>query len=174
MNERDTNSLGRQLLRVESLVEALEKLGNPVARATAQELMKTLLSLHRDGLARMLEMLSATADGAATVAEMGRDPLVGNLLLLHGLHPVDVETRVRQALDRVRPMIRGHGGELEMVAVAQDRARLRLLGNCSLSAEALAHALEEAFMSVAPDVQAIEVEDPARPPVGQMPLPLVG
>jgi Fe-S cluster biogenesis protein NfuA len=173
MNERDTTSLDRQMRRVEELVETLEKLGNPVARATSQELMTTLLALHRNGLERMLEIASSSADGAATTAALGSDKLVGNLLLLHGLHPVDVETRARQALDQVRPMVRGHGGELEMVAVAANRVRVRLLGNCSLSAEALEHALEEAFNSVAPDVQAIEVEDAARPPVGMMALPLV-
>jgi Fe-S cluster biogenesis protein NfuA len=173
MNERDTTSLDRQMRRVEELVETLEELGNPVARATAQELLKTLLALHRSGLERMLEILSSTVDGAATAATLGRDPLVGNLLLLHGLHPVDVETRVRQALEQVRPMVRGYGGELELVAIAQNRARIRLLGSCSLSAEALEHAVEEAFLTVAPDVHVIEVEDPARPPVGLMPLPLV-
>jgi Fe-S cluster biogenesis protein NfuA len=86
---------------------------------------------------------------------------------------VNVETRVQEALEQVRPMIRGHGGELEIVAIAGNRARVRLVGNCSLSAEALEHLLEEVFSEVAPDVHVIEVEDAARPPVGKMPLPIV-
>ena len=34
-----------------------------------------------------------------------------HLLLLHGLHPVPVEERVRGALDEVRPYLESHGGE---------------------------------------------------------------
>jgi Fe-S cluster biogenesis protein NfuA len=173
MSEREPNSLDKQMRRVEELVGTLEKLGNPVARATAQELMKTLLALHRDGLERMLEILRLTESGSATALAMGQDQLVGSLLLLHGLHPVDVETRVRQALEQVGPMIRGHGGDLEIVAVAQGLVRVRMIGNCSLPAEALEHALEEAFANTCPDVQVIEVEDATRKPVGQMPLPVV-
>ncbi len=171
MNE--PTSLDRQMRRIEELIDTLEKLGNPVARAASQELMKTLLTLHRNGLERMLKILSETDGGAVTVAAMGRDSLVGDLLILHGLHPVNVETRVREAIDRVRPMIRGHGGELELVAVGENLVRVRLVGSCSLSAQALEHALEETFSMVAPDVQVIEVEDAARGPVGRLPLPLV-
>lgn len=167
------SSLDNQMRRVEELVETLEKLGNPVARATAQELMKSLLTLHRNGLERMLEILRSTESGTATALVMGQDQLVGSLLLLHGIHPVDLETRVRKALEQVGPMIRGHGGELEIVVVSGTLVRLRMLGNCPLSAEALEHALEEAFANTAPDVQVIEVEDATRQLVGQMPLPLV-
>jgi Fe-S cluster biogenesis protein NfuA len=175
MSDREKTDLDRQMRRVEALIESLEKLANPAARIVAREFVQTLLTLHRAGLARMLELLPQTEGGAAITAAWGRDDLAGSLLLLHGLHPVDLETRVRQALEQVRPVLRCHGGELQLVAVAESLVRVRLLGSCSLSAEALEHTLEEALATVAPDVQVIEVEDSLNHPETRqrMSLPLV-
>ncbi len=158
MSEPQPNSLDRQMRRVEALIESLQNLVNPAARVVAQELVQTLLALHGAGLAKMLELLLTVEGGAAIAAAWGRDDLVGNLLLLHGLHPVAVETRVRQALEQVSPLLRGHGADLELIAVAERLVRVRVRGSCSLSAEALEAMLEEAFAAAAPDVQVIEVE----------------
>ena len=45
-----------------------------------------------------------------------------HLLLLHGLHPVPLEARVRAALDEVRPYLESHGGDVELLG---DRGRRR-------------------------------------------------
>ena len=39
------------------------------------------------------------------------------VLLLYGLHPHPIETRVRQALDKVRPYLDSHGGNVELLSV---------------------------------------------------------
>jgi Fe-S cluster biogenesis protein NfuA len=166
-------SLDQQMRRVEELVETLEKRSDPVVRASAQELMQTLLALHRNGLARLLEIVRQTENGPAIAAALGQDNVISSLLLLHGLHPVELATRANQALDQVRPFLRGHGGDLEIVAITARVVRVRLIGECSLSTEALEHFLEEAFVAVAPDVQVIEVEDPSRGIQTRLPLPML-
>ena len=45
------------------------------------------------------------------------DELVASVLLLHGLHPVDLETRVRGALEKTRPYLKSHGGNVELVGI---------------------------------------------------------
>ena len=45
------------------------------------------------------------------------DPLVESLLLLHGLHPLDVDTRIQRALDNVRPYLGSHAGGVEYLGV---------------------------------------------------------
>ena len=56
---------------------------------------------------------------------------MASLLLVHGLHPYDVETRVARALDGVRPYLGSHGGDVELLGVTDDGVvRLRLLGSC--------------------------------------------
>jgi Fe-S cluster biogenesis protein NfuA/nitrite reductase/ring-hydroxylating ferredoxin subunit len=95
------------------------------------------------------------------------------LLILHGLHPFDLETRVRQALDKVRPYLGSHGGNVELLGVtAEGVVRLRLAGSCHgcpSSQVTLKYAIEEEIYKAAPDLTAIQVEgavdnQPVRPP----------
>jgi len=101
---------------------------------------------------------------------MGADPvedeLVSHLLLVHDLHPVDVETRIRQALDGVRPYLGSHGGDVELLGVEDGVARVRLCGTCDgcpSSAVTLQNAIEAAILKAAPDVERIEAEGVAEP-----------
>ena len=171
MNDREKNALDSQMHRIEALIESLEKLSNTAARIVAQELVQTLLALHGAGLSKMLE-IAQQADGEAIVAAWGRDDLVGSLLILHGLHPVSLETRARQAIDSVQSMLRCHGGELELVTVAERLVRVRVRGDCAMPPQELSHTLEEAFAAIAPDVQVVEVESSAGP-AQRIALPLL-
>jgi Fe-S cluster biogenesis protein NfuA len=176
MNEAERGNLRRRMQRIDELVQTLEALDDPNTRAAARELFQTVLSFHRDGLDRLLEIVRQSASGGAIAADCARDDLVSGVLLLHGLHPVALETRVRQALRQVHPVVRGHGGDLELISLVGGRIRLRLLGPCSLSAAALEHALEEAFTALAPDAEGIEVEEitvPAEPTTRLLSLPLI-
>ena len=107
---------------------------------------------------------STRRDGPADglIEQFGDDELVGSLLLLYGLHPVDLETRVRQALDKTRPYLRSHGGNVELAGVDPTGVvRLRLQGSCHgcpSSAMTLKLAIEKAIHEAAPDVAGIEVE----------------
>ena len=59
----------------------------------------------------MLERIAGLGEpGQALIASLADDDLVSNLLLLYGLHPLDLETRVSQALEQVRPYLRTHQG----------------------------------------------------------------
>ena len=59
------------------------------------------------------------------LAPLADDPLVESLLLLHGLHPLDVDARIQRALDRVRPYLGSHAGGVEYLGVADGVARLQ-------------------------------------------------
>ncbi len=85
--------------QVERLVTELEALPDPRARATARAVVAAVLELHGAGLARLVELVRATGEpGRACIESAARDPAVASLLLLHGLHPVDLPTRVAGAL----------------------------------------------------------------------------
>ena len=145
--------------RVELLLEQVETLSDPVARETATELVGALLDLYGEGLARMTQHVS---DGEALVD----DELVSHLLLLHGIHPVPLEARVRSALDEVRPYLTSHGGNVELVSVDEGVVRLRMQGSCSgcpSSTMTLKLAIEDAIHKAAPDVAQIEAEGATAP-----------
>ena len=51
---------------------------------------------------------------------LATDDLVASLLLVHGLHPHDAHRRVSDALDRVRPYLGSHGGDVDLLEVTDD------------------------------------------------------
>jgi Fe-S cluster biogenesis protein NfuA len=154
--------------KVEELIRKIEGLPDPEARAAAVELMQSLMDFHGAGLERLMEIISEEGEAGYRIFDrVARDELVGNLLLLYGLHPVPLETRVLQALDKVRPYLDSHGGNVELLGVEAGVVRLRLQGSCKTcpsSSMTLKLAIEEAIYQAAPDVAAIEAEGVAEQP----------
>src|SRR5947209_17216291 len=117
--------------RIDTLVQEVAAFPDPQARATAEELVQVLLSMYGEGLARLLEITAETeASGLALIDTFASDDLLSSLFLLHGLHPVDIETRVMQALDEVRPYLKSHGGNVEYVKFVLHVAHMSLDGSC--------------------------------------------
>jgi Fe-S cluster biogenesis protein NfuA/nitrite reductase/ring-hydroxylating ferredoxin subunit len=151
--------------RVEGLLGEIETLPDPGAREKATEVVGALLDLYGEGLERIVELVAERDDGRLAEALAG-DELVSHLLLLHGLHPVPLEARVREALDEVRPYLESHGGNVELLGLEQGVAQLRLEGSCSgcpSSTMTLKLAIEDAIHKAAPDVAGIEAEGAVAP-----------
>ncbi len=148
--------------RIDTLVQQIAAISDPAARTQVEELVCALLELYGDGLARMLELAAAVPEpGDRLIEAFANDDLVGALLLLHGLHPLDVETRVRRAVDDARVYIERHGGSVELIGVGDGVARVRLRAggpSCSASARQLQDMLEEAIYAAAPELDEVRVE----------------
>ena len=134
--------------------------------AKTQEILRTVIELHGAAMERILQKLADSGEaGVGLIDALAGDEVVGCILLLHGLHPLDLETRVHQALEKVRPLLRSHGGNVELVDLSGGVARLRMLGSCDgcpSSGMTLKTAIEEAIYESAPDVTAIELDDLSR------------
>jgi len=93
--------------------------------------------------------------------------LVASLLLVHGLHPHDLRRRVADALDRVRPYLGSHGGDVHLLDIVGDAVQLQFAGSCKScpsSAVTLELAVEDAIRAAAPEVSSIEVVTPEAAP----------
>jgi Fe-S cluster biogenesis protein NfuA len=158
----DAREFQAGLQRLEGLLRGVERLADPAAQTHIRALLRAVLDLHGAGLGRLLDHLEAAgAPGRAVLDACARDDVVSGLLLLHGLHPLDVAERVRQALEQVRPYLRSHGGNVELLGVGDGVVRLRLHGSCHScpsSAVTMKQTIEEAILARAPDVTAVEVE----------------
>ncbi len=147
--------------RIDTLVDASATAG-PVARERAEELVRLVVDLYGSGLERLLEIVHEQGGlDDATLDALAGDDLVASLLLVHGLHPYDVTTRVENALESVRPYLGSHGGDVELLDVADGVVRLRMLGSCDgcpSSSVTLKLAVEGAIEAAAPEVGSIEVE----------------
>jgi Fe-S cluster biogenesis protein NfuA len=153
--------------RVEELLDGLRS-GPPGAALAAEELVGLLVGLYGGGLAAIVELLREQSEaGAAVLAAMSDDPRVEGLLLLHDLHPLDVDARIQRALDRVRPYLGSHAGGVQYLGVTDGVARLRLEGSCDgcpSSTVTVELAIRGAVEDAAPEVTEVVVEGVAAAP----------
>ncbi|WP_328914291.1 MULTISPECIES: NifU family protein [unclassified Streptomyces] len=148
--------------RIDTLIAAGAS-GGAVARERSEELVRLVTDFYGAGLERLLDLLYERGHlGEDVLAALAADDLVASLLLVHGLHPYSVETRVEKALESVRPYLGSHGGDVELLGVGDDGVvRLRLLGSCDgcpSSSATLTLAVQGAVEAAAPEITSIEVE----------------
>lgn len=169
-----TDLLQASSARIEALLTA-SAVGGVIAQERAEELVRVVVDLYGTGIERMLDLLhdAGRLDDAALEA-LAADPLVSGLLLVHGLHPDDVETRVARALDSVRPYLGSHGGDVELVEITDEGVvRLRLKGSCDSCASSsvtLELAVDGAVRDAAPEITDIEVIPAEKPAKGLISL----
>ena len=166
-----------RVARIETLLGEIEALKDPSARSKAAEIAQVLLDLYGEGLARMMDVVAQGAEGERAFKAFAEDELVSHLLLLHGLHPLDVETRVVRALEEVRPYLQSHGGNVELLGIEGGVARVRMEGSCDgcpSSAVTLKLAIEEAVLKAAPDLEGIEAEGVTEAPPKPAPTIVAG
>ena len=148
--------------RLQKLLAEVEALPYPGARELIQDCMESVLGFYGAGLKRILQVVSEDGpEGRKVFRDLIRDDVVKGLLLIHDLHPLNLEARLLEALDKVRPYLKSHGGNVELISLENNVARLRLQGTCQSCASssvtlelAIRHAIEQAC----PDLAHFEVE----------------
>ena len=169
------------IARVSELTARIGELGDPAARAGAEELVSAVIELYGEGLARIFEAVDASGEaGAALRSRLADDGVVASLMLIHDLYPVSLSERVVEALDSVRPYMESHGGNVDLLGIEDGVARIRLEGSCEgcpASASTLELAIKQALDEAAPDLEGLLVEGALESgsPIGDgaMELPMV-
>ena len=162
----DNQELRERVGRIETLLGEIESFKDPDAKARTAQMVQTLLELYGEGLGRIVESVGRLG-GEDLKDALLEDELITHLLLLHGLHPVGVETRVLGALDEVRPYLESHGGNVQFLGIEGGVARVRMEGSCDgcpSSTMTLKLAIEEAVQKAAPELEGVEAEGVAEPP----------
>jgi Fe-S cluster biogenesis protein NfuA/nitrite reductase/ring-hydroxylating ferredoxin subunit len=161
--------------RIDELLAGLRAQADNEVADAADELVRQLVGLYGDGLARIVELLQAEGQpGERLLARLTEDPLVESLLLVHDLHPLSADARIQRALDRVRPYLGSHAGGVEYLGVHDGVARLRLEGSCHgcpSSTATVQLAIEGAVRDAAPEISGVVVEGmttPAQPQLLQI------
>jgi hypothetical protein len=163
MSAGDEQRLDRSLRRIEELIGVLEADPEAAASVSARELVSLILDLHSIGLAKLTAILTNEDGGASTIARLVEDDQVRAMLLLHGLHPDDLETRVHRAIERLRPHLGVHGFRVEILEIARGVVRLRLNASAGVAAKAsmlltLPSEIEDVIVEAAPDVDEVIIE----------------
>ncbi|MGH9003563.1 MAG: NifU family protein, partial [Acidimicrobiia bacterium] len=105
------------------------------------------------------------------VGRFADDPLLASLLVLHGLHPVPVETRIERALDKAEK----YAGPIKYLGIDDEGVAHLELANapqgCPSTAMTVKDAIEKAVSDAAPELGGVELAGlfapaPAAPPPG--------
>jgi hypothetical protein len=174
MSQVGGEELRRRLRQLEAQIEQVARSVEPGVCDAVREIVQSIMDFHGAGLARIMDIISHAGESGRVIREAcGRDSLAGSLLLLYGLHPLDLESRVRLALDGLASLLRSHGCELELLRTSEKAVVLQLMGTAALP-PGLRVALEQALHDVAPEVASIEIGSPLACASSMVPLPLVG
>ena len=162
MRSLSRGSFVSQTERIEKLAAKLETVGDPEIRAATLDLVQSVVELHGVALQHLIDAIAEAPRGEEALETALEDDLVASMLLLHGLHPDDIETRVRRGIEKVRPYLKSHGGDVELASVRDGIVRLVLhgsCGSCPSSSLTLKTAVEDALFEAAPDIVEIVAEN---------------
>ena len=163
-NEKDFQG---RVQKIGELVQELDSIADPAVRSRAKELVQSLLDLHGAGLERILELLFRREGGAQAIDELGRDPLVSSLLILYGLHPEDLQTRVERKLEQIQSKLHKMGAEAELIGTENGNVRVQVKIDhhaCGSTAHTVQTMLEDGIYEAAPDLKSIVIDGLEKPP----------
>jgi len=155
----------QQIQSIERMLGEIEGSADPSLRSSVRQLVQLVMDLHSAGLERMLDLIRADAGvGESLVHKLGRDDLVASLLVLYGLHPLPLDARITEGLEKARARLRSHQGEVQLLSIVDGAVRLQLHVNghgCGSTAQALKEMVEDAVYQCAPDIASLVIEDTA-------------
>lgn len=148
---------------LESLVAEIERFETIVSgwdesqRATVMALKRSIEALHREALVRLIR--SVKQDAIAALKRAAEDEVVYGVLRYHELVKApqpSLEQRIEMALAEVRPGLKSHQGDVELVHIQPpDRVEVRLIGACShcpASSLTLSEGVEQAIKRYCPEI----------------------
>jgi Fe-S cluster biogenesis protein NfuA len=158
----DENGFQQRVRRIGALVEEVEGIADPAVRTSTRQLVQLIMEFHGAALDRALETLANGGEaGMGFIDQLGRDPMVGSLLVLYGLHPESLEARVAKAVERVEPSLRRDGAAIELLAIEDGAVRIRVTPGthtCGSTTKALKSTVENAVYEAAPDIASLSIE----------------
>jgi len=143
------------------IVEELERVADPAAKALMRELVASVLDLHAAGLRRMLEIAAQSGSGAAALRNaFEQDALVRALLVLHDLSALSPQQRVQRALEELQPYLRQTGTAATVLQLDDETAQVQLTVPGTADDAAVEHIrrrVELALLEAAPSLAGIQV-----------------
>lgn len=165
----DDDQLRSESLEIEHLLGEIQTLVPPPAWQRIERVIARVVRLYGAGLARSLEHARSAGAAPAFDELVASDDLLASLLLLHGLHPLSVEERVRRALTTVRDELGIGPDDLVLVSIEEGFVELHAaadLGGGAMAARVAEAAIRRVIETVAPEITGVDIRGvaPSRDP----------
>ncbi len=158
-----------QIRQLGKLITQFDHFPDGPQKVACKELVQLLLDVHGAGLERVMEIVfECDRQGPVIIDKLAKDSMVSSLLLLYSLHPDDLETRIRKAVESMRPRLRKLSCSAEVISINDGAVQLRVTTtghSCGSSTKDVRAIVEDGVYECAPDVVALEVigiEEPAK------------
>ncbi len=153
-------------VNLDSLLKDIQSLESLVAdwdeqqRNTLQALKKAHDDLNKEAFTRLIRALKTDPAALSILKEAVADEIVYAVLRHHGIVKATLHERVEDALETVRPSLKSHGGNVELVEIKPpETVIIRLLGacdGCPASALTLSEGVEKAIKEYCPEITTIK------------------
>ena len=142
------------LATIERLLIDADQVADSRARGLVKALATALIELVGEGLLRVNQI-----GGDDLARKLADDEIVGNLLVLCGVHPDPAAVRARYALEHASAELRSVGVVLDAVDVEASRVRVTVRGQYGelLDAGRVRAVVEAIVIARAPDIDVIEL-----------------
>ena len=153
--ERGLAALLNDLAALEALAEDWPEAQRNAAAARAE----AVEALNAAAFRRLIRALKAVPELSEALRAAAADEVVYAVLRRHGILKPSLFERVEAALDTIRPMLAGHGGDVELVAVEPPLAEVRFLGacdGCPASALTFYGGVKQAIQDKVPEVREVK------------------
>ncbi len=148
---------------LETLVEEISRYEHIIGQwdqnqqVVVERLKEAVEELHKEGLTRLIR--SVKQESMRALRSAVEDEIVYGLLRYHQLikpPTPPLEDRIQQALETVRPGLKSHNGDVELVAIKlPDTVEVRLIGtcsNCPASTLTMKQGVEQAIKTYCPEI----------------------
>jgi hypothetical protein len=145
--------------KIEDLVGRAQSLSDPKARVVAVDLLRAVLDFHAAGLERVLAIAAGSGiAGETIIQQIAADDLTSSMLLLHDLHPDDLETRIGRAVEKLQDVFTSLGARLSLIAIESGTVRLQFNSARTWSGTPARDSVENAIFQTAPEIQRVVIE----------------
>lgn len=141
-------------------LEAIVQGWDESQQLTVRALRQAVDDLHKEAFARVIRGLKTDPAALRTLKQAVTDEVVYAVLRHLELVKPSLHERVEQALASVRPLLQGHGGNVELVAIEPpDTVEITLIGACDGCPSAgltLTEGIEKAIREHCPEIVTIK------------------
>lgn len=138
---------------LDDLLARVEAMPEPHGQI-AGDALSGLSEIYGEALARML-----AAAGADLAERLASDPLVGHLMVLHGLHPSPPEQRVKEAIQEIEELL-GKPGSVQLTGVEAGIARVSVTAS-GCGSQGLSSSVRDIVLGAAPELVGVETAESA-------------
>ncbi|BAZ13353.1 Rieske [2Fe-2S] domain-containing protein [Calothrix sp. NIES-4071] len=149
----DLKELVKEISRFEAIIADWDER----ERGVAAGLKRAIEALHKEALARLIK--SVKQESMSALRNAVQDEVVYGVLAYHELvkpPKQKLEQRLQNALEEVRPSLKSHNGDVELVAIKlPDVVEVRLIGTCKSCASSnftLSQSIEQTIQAYCPEI----------------------